>query len=86
MKTVYDLVRNASTLELTCRNCSHVGTVNRRFLTRKHGQHTAIDDLPFKCTNCRQTQLTWREVPDDRCKPKPLKMTYFGGVYAKDQD
>jgi hypothetical protein len=53
MKTVYDLMRHHTALEVICGNCSRSAVLNNRFLSRHYGMNKAIGELHFVCRRCR---------------------------------
>ena len=82
MKTVYDLIRHRSTLEVICGNCDNSRVFNHRFLMSQFGRRQYAA-LKFVCRSCGARRYQVRIVDDSLGEPKPLKMRHFGGVYEK---
>lgn len=53
MKTVYDLIRHHTSLEVICENCSNSAVLNNRFLTRRFGMMKVIPYPPYVSPNAR---------------------------------
>jgi hypothetical protein len=53
MKTVYDLIRHRSTLEVICGNCGNRRALNHRFLVSRFGQRHYLAQTQH---SCHQTQ------------------------------
>src|SRR3954447_20774492 len=83
MKTVYDLMRHHTALEVICGNCPHSVVLNNRFLSRNYGAMKAINELRFVCRLCRSQRYRVRLVPDHLGEKAPLRMQWFRGVYEK---
>ena len=81
MKTVYDLIRHRSTLEVICGNCDDGRVFNHRFLMSQFGAKHYLAALKFRCRRCGARRSRLRIVADSLGEPKPLKMQHFGGVY-----
>jgi hypothetical protein len=86
MKTVYDLIRHRSTLEVICGNCDNSRVFNHRFLMSQFGAKHFLAALKFRCRRCSARRYRLRIVADSLGEPKPLKMQHFGGVYEKFRD
>jgi hypothetical protein len=86
MKTVYDLIRHHTSLEVICENCSNSAVLNNRFLTRRFGMTKALAELQFVCRLCRAQRYRLRFVPDHLGEKAPLRMQCYRGVYEKYQD
>jgi hypothetical protein len=86
MKTVYDLIRHRSTLEVICKNCDNTRVFHHRFLMSRFGGGCYLKTLKFRCRRCRETRYRLRIVDQSLGEQKPLKMQHFGGVYEKFQD
>ena len=52
MKTVYDLMRHHTALEVICGNCPNTAVLNNRFLSRHYGMMKVITELRFVCRRC----------------------------------
>jgi hypothetical protein len=85
MKTVYDLIRHRSTLEVICGNCDNSRVFNHRFLMSQFGGGRYLAALKFVC-RCGARRYRLRIVADSLGEPKPLKMQHFGGAYEKFRD
>ncbi len=86
MRTVYDLMRHHTSLEVICGNCSHSGVLNNRFLSRRFGMMKPIEELNFSCHLCGSQRNRLRLVPDHLGEKAPLRMQYFRGVYEGSSD
>lgn len=86
MKTVYDLIRHRTVLEVICTNCSNSGVLNNRFLSRRFGMTKILAELRFVCRRCRSQRYRLRFVPDHLGEIAPLRMQWFRGVYEKSLD
>jgi hypothetical protein len=86
MKTVYDLIRHRSTLEVICGNCDNSRVFNHRFLMTQHGGGQLLAALKFVCRRCGARRYRLRIVADSLGEQEPLKMQHFGGVYEKFRD
>jgi hypothetical protein len=86
MKTVYDLIRHRSTLEVICGNCDNSRVFNHRFLMSDYGGPQLLSELKFKCRRCGWCRYRLRTVADSLGEAEPLKMQHFRGVYEKFQD
>ena len=49
MKTVYDLIRHRTALEVICTNCTNTKVVNNRFLTHRFGMTKLLVEIDFIC-------------------------------------
>ena len=85
MKTVDDLTRHRSTLEVICGNCDDNRVFNHRFLMSQFGGGQILAALKFVC-RCGARRYRLRIVADSLGEPKPLKIQHFGGVYEKFRD
>ena len=83
MKTVYDLIRHRSTLEVICGNCDNRRVFNHRFLMSQFGAKHYLAALKFVCRRCGAQRYQVRIVDKSLGEPKPLKMHHFRGVYEK---
>jgi hypothetical protein len=82
MKTVYDLMRHRSTLEVICGNCDNSRVLNHPFLMTQFGPRHDLGALKFVSRRgWRRYRL--RIVADNLGEPEPLKMQHFRGVYEK---
>ena len=86
MKTVYDLMRHHTALEVICGNCPNSAVLNNRFLSRNYGAMTVVTELRFVCSLCRSQRYCLRLVPDHLGEKTPLRMQWFRGVYEKHLD
>jgi hypothetical protein len=86
MKTVYDLIRHRSTLEVICGNCDNSRVFNHRYLMSQFGGGQILVALKFVCRRCDARRYRLRIVADSLGEKKPLKMQHFGGVYEKYRD
>ncbi len=86
MKTVHDLIRHRSTLEVICGNCDNSRVFNHRFLMSNFGGQYFLSELKFRCRRCDARRYRLRIVADSLGEPKPLKMQHFGGVYENSRD
>jgi hypothetical protein len=86
MKTVYDLIRHRSTLEVICRNCDNSRVFNHRFPISNFGGGQILAALRFRCRRCGAHRYRLLIVADSLGEPKPLKIQYFGDVYEKFRD
>ncbi len=86
MKTVYDLIRHRSTLEVICGNCDNSRVFNHRFLMARWGPRHPLGALKFVCRRCGARRYRLRIVADSLGEQEPLKMQHFGGVYEKFRD
>ena len=86
MKTVYDLMRHHTALEVICGNCPNSAVLNNRFLSRHYGMMKVITELRFVCRRCRSQRYRLRLVPDHLGEKEPLRMQWFRGVYEKHLD
>ena len=84
MKTVYDLIRHHSTLEVICGNCDNNRVFNHRFLMSRRGHYLAA--LKFRCRRCGAQRYRLRIVADSVGEQEPLKMQHFRGAYEKFRD
>jgi hypothetical protein len=85
MKTVYDLIRHRSILEVICGNCDNSRVFNHRFLMMQYGPRHYLSVLKFVCRRCRARRYRLRIVADSLGEREPLKMQHFAGVYEKFQ-
>jgi hypothetical protein len=83
MKTVYDLIRHHTSLEVICENCSNSAVLNNRFLARRFGMMKVLSELQFVCRLCRAQRFRLRLVPDHLGEKAPLRMQWYRGVYEK---
>jgi hypothetical protein len=83
MKTVYDLIRHRTTLEVICSNCTNSGVLNHRYLANRFGMGQALADLRFVCHRCQAQEYRIRLVSDHLGEAQPLKMQWFSGVHEK---
>jgi hypothetical protein len=83
MKTVYDLIRHRTTLEVLCTNCTNSGVLNHRFLARRFGMAKLLVEIRFVCRRCQARRYRLRFVSDHLGEAPPLKMQWFGGAYEK---
>ncbi len=60
MKTVYDLMRHHTALEVICANCPNTAVLNNRFLSRHYGMMKVITELRFVCRRCRSQHYRLR--------------------------
>ena len=86
MKTVYDLIRHRTALEVICTNCTNTKVVNNRFLTHRFGMTKLLVEIDFICHLCRSQRYRLRFVPDHLGEIAPLRMQWFRGVYEKSLD
>jgi hypothetical protein len=86
MKTVNDLIRHRSTLEVICRDCDNSRVFNHRFLMSNFGGPHLLSELKFVCRRCDGRRYRLRIVADSLGEPEPLKMQHFSGVYEKFRD
>ena len=83
MKTIYDLVRHRSTLEVICTNCTNTGMLNHRFLVRRFGGRKLLSEIDFVCHRCRASRYRVRVVSDHLGETRPLEAQWFAGSYDK---
>jgi hypothetical protein len=74
MKTVYELIRHRSTLEVICGNCDNSRVFNHRFLMSQFGGGQNLAALKFRCRRCGETRYRLRIVDQSLGEQKPLKM------------
>jgi hypothetical protein len=86
MKTVYDLIRHRTALEVICQNCSNSAVLNNRYLARRFGMMKLLAELQFVCRLCRVQRYRVRFAPEHLGEKAPLKMQWYRGVYEKYQD
>jgi hypothetical protein len=86
MKTVYDLMRHHTALEVICGNCPNTAVLSNRFLSRHYGMMKVITELRFVCRRCWSQRYRLRLVPDHLGEKEPLRMQWFRGVYEKHLD
>jgi hypothetical protein len=63
MKTVYDLIRHRSTLEVICGNCDNSRVFNHRFLMSQFGGRHYLATLKFRCRCCGAQRYRLRSLP-----------------------
>lgn len=83
MRTVYDLIRHRSTLEVICENCDNRRALNHKFLLMNFGGGHPLAALKFVCRCCDKRRFRLRIVPDSLGETKPVKAQWFGGAYDK---
>ena len=83
MKTVYDLIRHRSTLEVICGNCDNSRVFNHRFLMSQFGG-TPLSEIRCRAATGGRNRL--RIVAYSLGEPEPLKIQHFGGVYERFRD
>ncbi len=86
MKTVHDLIRHGSTLQVICTNCSNTGVLNHRFLVHNFGGGMVIAKLRFVCRRCDSRRYRVRFVSKHLGEAPPLQMQWFKGAYEKAVD
>ena len=64
MKTVHDLIRHRSTLEVICGNCDNSRVFNHRFLMSNFGGRHYLAALKFRCRRCGGRRYQLRIVVD----------------------
>jgi len=82
MRTVYDLIRHGSTLQVICTNCDNSRVFNHRFLMARGPRHS-LGSLKFVCRKCRRRNYRMRIVDKSLGEAEPLTMQHFRGVYEK---
>lgn len=83
MKTVYDLIRHRTALEVICTNCTNSKVINNRYLSRNFGMMKPLGEIGFVCHRCQKRLYRLRLVPDHLAEPAPLRMQWYRGVYEK---
>jgi hypothetical protein len=83
MKTIYDLIRHRTTLEVICGDCTNSGVLNHRYLACRFGAAKILAEIRFVCHRCRSQRYRVRFVSDHLGEAQPLKMQWFGGAYEK---
>jgi hypothetical protein len=86
MKTVYDLIRHRTALEVFCTNCTNAKVVNNLFLTNRFGMMKLLLEIDFVCHRCQSRRYRLRFVPDHLGEIAPLRIQWFRGVYEKSLD
>jgi hypothetical protein len=86
MKTVYDLIRHRSTLEVICGNCDNNRVFSHRFLMSQFGGGHYLAALKFWCRRCGAQRYRLRIVADSVGEQEPRKMQHFRGAYEKFRD
>jgi hypothetical protein len=64
VKTVYDLIRHRSTLEVICGNCDNSRVFNHRFLMPQFVAKHYLPALKFRCRRCGAARYRLRIVAD----------------------
>ena len=84
MKTVYDLIRHRSTLEVICGNCDNSRVFNHRFLVSQFGGGRYLAALKFRCRRCGARRYRLRIVANSVGEQEPVRRcSTFRGVYEK---
>jgi hypothetical protein len=83
MKTIYDLIRHRTTLEVICTNCTNSGVLNHRYLASRFGMTKLLAEIPFVCHRCHAQRYRLRLVSDHLGEAPPLKIQWFSGAYEK---
>lgn len=81
MKTIYDLIRHRTTLEVICTSCTHSGVLNHRYLANRFGTTKLLVEIKFVCHRCQDRRYRLRLVSDHLGAAPPLKMQCFRGAY-----
>jgi hypothetical protein len=71
MKTVNDLIRHRSTLEVICRDCDNSRVFNHRFLKSNFGGPCLVSALKFVCRRCGGRRYRQRIVVDSLGEKRP---------------